>query len=399
MGKYRGLTDFLQHEKSERGAMMIMQAIFLLATIFIAALVVDGGNLYVQRRILQKTADIACINAAIGLNLGQDAATVAADTVLAHDISEEYFTPKEGEGIGLLRGIEVSDDGEYIRVALYGPVQTYFIQFVPGLGDNLEMGAKAHCKKGIGGPAPLVLEEKTDEDDLVFETKKPNDHWTGGPCPNQMAAPNPDPAERDPAYCWVWGVDIQMLAGDGHTANEGTVSMNGLVAPDVRCEGAPSESNMCPSKVYIPPATEGAVNPLKGLTQSYMCGGYNGYEPIPGTFSGVHSANVAQLEGVSNAQLSKAVTDCYGFGDLIVAWVYAGGVVWDADKNYDYVEIIGLVVARIVYVDANSVGVIPVYPVHNAGDPNTLRDDLPKTVAELETAGYNVKPILVEWEL
>jgi hypothetical protein len=392
----KGLKLFLLSRESEKGQSLVLWTLFLVFVILpITALAIDQGSLYWARRERQKITDAACLNGAIAMRLGLDPYAAIVNTLNGHGLTAEYYSPQVGNGTSLDVGIEIA--GESIRVAVWGPTQAWFSQFIPGW-QGWSIGARPHCEKGIGGPAPLVLEEVVDDGDLVLETKKPNDHWEGGACPDQISEPNSDPSLRNPPYCWVWGVDQQVLAGDGHNANEGTVSMNGLVAPDVRCEGAPSVTNLCESKVYIPPAEEGAVNPLKGLTKEYMCGGYNGYEPIPGVFSGVHSANVAQMEGVSNAMLSKAIQQCYGLNELIVFWVYSGGVVWDGNKNYEYVEIIGLAVGRITYVDANTVAVIPVYPAQNLGDPNTLRDDLPKTVDELGEAGFNVRPILLPWD-
>ena len=362
------------------------------------ALSVDGGILFWSRSEQRKVTDIACINGAVLLGMGGDVNEINAkiiETIQEHGMSDKYYTPQAGTGATLSKGMEIV--GNTIRVATWSPINDFFAHFIPAL-KPLEIGDRSHCQAGIGGPAPLILEEIVDEGDLVLETSKPNDHWDAGPCPDQISVPNSDPSERTPPYCWVWGVDQQVLAGDGHNPNEGTVSMNGLIALDVRCQGAPGEPNKCTSKIFIPPAEEGAVNPLKGLTAGYMCAGYNGPAPIPGVYTGVHSANIAQMEGVSNAQLTQAILQCYGLGKLIITYVYPGGIVWGGNKNYDYVETIGLAVSRITYIDANTVAVIPIYPAQNLGDPSTLRDDLPKTIAELEMAGFYARPIYLPWE-
>jgi hypothetical protein len=196
---------------------------------------------------------------------------------------------------------------------------------------------------------------------------------------------------------------MQVLAGNGHVVNEGTGnSMNGLIGPDVRCEdfaGPDYWDSQCADKLYIPPAPVGAqANTLKNYTMEYIAaGGYNGHLPIPGTYTGEHSALIAQQEGVSNNFLAQEISERYNIGDHLLVFVYRDGELYDGNRNFDFIEVIGYTVVRLDYIDANTVAVRPVYPAQDTGS-NGIEDDLPKSLEEVRAAGFEIYPILLPWD-
>ena len=267
-----------------------------------AALAIDLPSLWMTRRELQKLADAACLAGALAAE--NDPLNIEAAILLSlseNDVDPLFYSPQEVSGISLGKGYEWTAGGE-VRVALWGPSMVWFSQFIPVV-DEWEIGARAHCRKGLGGFLPLALKESDGPDTRILQSPDPNDEWSG-PCPDQTAnRAISDPLLRDPENCWVWG-DWQILAGDGHVPNDGSVSMNGLIAPDVRCLGLDEQ---CTNKSYLPPAPDGAAaNTLKALTMDYITGGgYAGYLPIPGAYMDpLHSPLIAQMEGVSNNFLS-----------------------------------------------------------------------------------------------
>jgi hypothetical protein len=318
---------------------------------------------------------------------------------LDNGVDPEYYFPQEGAGTGLGKGYEWTPAGE-VRVALWGPTNAWFSHFIPGV-TGWEVGARAHCRKGLGGFLPLALKEHEEPGTRILQSPDPNDQWSG-PCPDQTAnRAISDPLLRNPPDCWVYG-DWQILAGDGHVPNDGAISMNGLIAPDVRCLGL---DDFCNNKSYLPPAPDGAAaNTLKALTMGYIqAGGYPGYLPIPGAYMDpYHSPLIAQMEGVSNNFLTQSIDQRYDIGDLVVVFVYNEGEVLPASKNFEYVEVVGFAVVRIQYMDANTVAVVPEFPppssVATWNDLLGLKGTLPTSKAALEEAGFVLHAILLAWD-
>jgi len=378
------------YRESEKGQSLVVWAIFLIVALMFASLAIDLPSMWMSRRERQKLADAACLSGVIAEQNGNNVNDAIVQNLNDNGVDPALYTPNVGTGTDLGKGIEV---GGNVRVALWGETLYWFSQMIPDLAA-LEIGAGAHCQEGLGGFLPLSLKEWEGPDSKILETSDPNDEWSG-PCPDQSIDPSSDVTTRDPPYCWVWG-DWQVLAGDGHRVNEGGVSMNGLIAPDVRCEYL---GQKCTSRVYIPPVPEGAaVNKLKSYTMGYIsAGGYDGPLPYPGTYTGVHSALIAQQEGVSNNFLAQEIAARYGVGANLIVFVYRNGELHDGNKNFDYVEVIGYAVVKIVYIDANTVAVVPVYPEKNEGNLS-IEDDLPKSPEEISEAGFNIYPILIPWD-
>ncbi len=379
------------NKKSEKGQSFLVWALVIpLFILPLAALAIDLSSMWMSRRDMQKLVDEACLAGAIAEQNGNNIYNAIVQSLNDNNVDPSLYTPNEGAGTDLGKGIEV---GGGIRVALWGETLSWFSQFLPEF-SGWETGAKARCQEGLGGFLPLSLKEWEGEDSRILETDDPNDEWSG-PCPDQSIDPGSDVIERDPPYCWVWG-DWQVLAGDGHRVNEGGVSMNGLIAPDVRCE---YKGQKCTSRVYIPPVPEGAaVNKLKSYTMGYIAaGGYDGPLPYVGVYTGVHSALIAQQEGVSNNFLAQEIAARYGVGANLIVFVYRDGELYDGNKNFDHVEVIGYAVVKIVFIDANTIAVVPVYPATNEGDIS-IKDDLPKTPAEIGAAGFDIYPVLIPWD-
>lgn len=379
------------YRESEKGQSLVEWALFLTFLVFpFAALAIDLPSMWMSRRDMQKLSDEACLAGVIAEQNGENIYNAIVQSLNDNEVDPSLYTPNGGVGTELGKGIEV---GGSVRVALWGETLSWFSQIIPEV-TGWEIGARAHCKEGLGGFLPLSLKEWEGPGSRILETDDPNDEWSG-PCPDQSINPDSDVTTRDPPYCWVWG-DWQVLAGDGHRVNEGDVSMSGLIAPDVRCENL---GQKCTSKVYIPPVPEGAaVNKLKSYTMGYIAaGGYDGPLPHVGVYTGVHSALIAQQEGVSNNFLAQEIAARYGVGSNLIVFVYRDGELYDGSKNFDHVEVIGYAVVKIVYIDANTVAVVPVYPEKNEGDIS-IKDDLPKTPAEIGAAGFDVYPVLIPWD-
>lgn len=390
----------MMDRNNERGQVLVIVALFLVFVAFpVMAWVVDQGFIYTERRRYQKAADSACLNAVIAKMNGNDPWAAATQALLNEGVPVEYFSPIEGSGLSMTRGIWI--DHVTARIRIEGTSTSILSHFLGA--DGWRVAAEVNCYKGMGGFLPLALKE-FEEGSKILQTADPNDYWSGA-CPAHLWVVETlsiTPSEREVENCWVWG-DEQVLAGDGHVPNEGDVSMAGLIAPDLRCEGPPSPQNNCTKRFYIPPVPEGvASNKVKDLTLSYIsAGGYDGPLPIIGNYYGPHSALIAQQDGVSNNFLAQEIGERHSLGDLLVVFVYRSGQLWDGNKNFDYVEVIGYSVVKITYLDANTVAVRPEWPSIAGGEVDAedlLADDLPVTLEEIQAEGYELYPILLPWE-
>jgi hypothetical protein len=389
MKKRNGVLDFLRSRESEGGQAFELFAIFLVLVIMVSlAWAYDWG--LSMRNFRSNDVDIselACLNAGIRAEMGENANLWATKIIDSYGVPPEFYTPQEGTGTSLSKGIELN--GNEMRVALWGPFDKNFDAFLPQYLSD-EIGGRARCIVGLGGPAPLIMELTVDEDDIIPSTSKGSKEYYTGPCTDPIHAHHDyNPANRDEPYCWTWG-DEQVLAGDGHIPNEGDVSMSGMILPWIRCEGTPGEAK-CTSRVYISPITEGSnVNTHKDMIKEAMCSGVKVPEPHVGVYYGEHSALLAEMDGVSNNVMVQELSKCKQVGSFLVVYVYDGNL-YDGNKNFDHAEYQGLTVVRITYMDANTVGVRPVAPVN-------LADGLFPNIAAVEAAGFVIDTKIVPWE-
>ncbi len=352
---------------SERGQSLVLWSLVLLFVILpTLAFAIDQGSLYWARRFRQKVADAACLDGAIAGQIGLDPRTEVEDTLTGHGLDPSYWDPQVGTGETLSKGIEVG--GGEIRVAVWGPTLSWFSQFIPGW-SGWEIGARARCDTGIGGPMPLTLKE-----------------CELAPGASECIA-NDGTINYAPG--WEWGDEMD-LAGQQHNPNISTgMSFSGLVAPDIRCL---RDDDECDEKWFIPPVDEGtSSNTIKELTRQYILdGGYNGPAPV-------RDENLSALDGVSNKKLASAIDTVYDIGDVVFVMVYETGEVHDGNANYDYVKVIGYTFVRITNIFTNNVKVEPIDigSCYTGGAPRTPEDDI---IATPDDSPLNLKPVLLPWD-
>lgn len=344
---------------------MILWSLVLIFVILpMLAFTIDQGSLYWARRASQKAVDAACLNGAIAGQLGLSASTEIQNTLQAEGFDSSYWSPQVGTGQDMTVGIEVG--GGEVRVAIWGPTLSWFSQFIPGW-SGWEIGARARCDEGIGGPLPLTLKE----------------------C--ELASGASECVEEDGtthyAPGWVWGDEMD-LAGQQHNPNISTgMSYGGLAAPDIRCL---NDDDECAAKWFIdPPVSSGTPsNTVKSITMDYILnGGYNGPAPVAGE-------NLAALDGVSNHQLAQSIDQVYNVGDVIFVMVYEAGEVHDGNANYDYVKVVGYTFVRITQIFTNNVKVAPI-DIGSCNSGPTPEDDI---IDSPDDSPFNLKPVLLPWD-
>jgi len=369
--------------KGEEGqAAVFITLLLMFAFIALTALAIDGGHLYVVRRDLQNMADAACLAAATEFSLGGDDTTAyqaAVEYVFANGGTEDLFTPLEGDGSGLFRGITVSDAD--IRVALVTEVPTYFTMIFNRTGAGVS--ARAHCNAfAAGGLLPIgVRRYQYDEEDptqqldlLANKNCQPpacyyhgpegayvEETWDGRYGPMSIWLPLDAPSMGDKDELQTGNIDCDVppaddppdyvgacVLGDGVSTNDGTADYKGFVLLDIR--------NLVPGPVEYLSGATGQSNTNKAISERWLCEGYGNIPPLIGD-------QLAMLDGVSNDFAAQQMATCWEVGQEFVAVVYSG-YVWSIPD-------LGLTIAPSVNPDD------PVFP--SASSPVTYTVTLQKT--------------------
>ena len=322
---FKRIGSFFQSREREKGQTLILFAIFLpLLILPIAAYAIDFGMTYHTRRHSDNTTDVACMDAATAINTGYYWRDVATYRLNEAGYDSQYYEPQEGTGPTLGKGLELSSEVvqgipvPVIRVAVWGPTTSWFHSFI-GRPDGLTIGARAKCTAGLGGVLPILIKE--------YENDPPD---------------------------WEWG-DTVVMFGDGWDANTGTSNdPRGVGNPDIYClDGGPSGD--CSDRLYRdPPAPDGAqVNTLKNVVLEYMKNGYDGPIVPVGTF-------IPRQSGISNNQTVRAFLETHNIGDYVAVMIINDGDVYDGERGFDNVEVIGYAIFQVDDHDANTVWGHPV---------------------------------------
>ena len=350
--------------------------VLMLALIFLTiGLGVDGGLLYAQRRLMQNSADAACLAAATRLAMGESstqAEQAARDAIaanlgatpggganapgtLSYTTVSELYTPSIGSGVDLARGIEL--DGPRVRVALRSPAFTHFMRL---LGQTeYTVAARAHCDASAGGGGmPFAVARwlgfnqsgssdsipSTDQSlssqvggqkgaatvrDILTRSSAPPlaSAGSGGEWPDWGTSAYPgSPASatglfRQPTSSSVAtrtnpGVEV-VIAGQGARAN-GDNSFTGPVLLDVR--------NITFSSVefYSGIDLQQATNPNKDFISRHILEGYRGSLVPSGT-------QLAYTSGVSAGQVQKPFALRHQVNDIVSVLIFNGTIYSAAD--------------------------------------------------------------------
>ena len=162
--------SLLRHSQGQSLPLVGLMAVLIF---LFTGFAIDGGLLYAQRRLMQNTADAACLAAANSLSLNKitagstlaqtaeseaqqviqnnlgttPGAGVNAPGTLAYTNISEVYAADGSTGTGLTQGIEI--DGPDVRVALRSPANAFFMRVI---GYNTyTVAARAHCDATAGG--------------------------------------------------------------------------------------------------------------------------------------------------------------------------------------------------------------------------------------------------------
>ena len=149
-------------KRSERGQALIIIAIALVVLAGVMALVIDGGNTFLDRRNAQNAADSAALAAALArIRGGQSPTSVALASAAENGYSNDgtnstvnvHIPPESGPHAG---------DAEYIQVVIVSHVKTYLASLLGWREFTNEVQAVARSKPAelqqmLNGPALVSL--------------------------------------------------------------------------------------------------------------------------------------------------------------------------------------------------------------------------------------------------
>ena len=333
-----------------RGQVLVIFAIGMVALTAAAGLAIDIGRFYSEKRFLQNAADAGALAVANALIRGESTTDADAEgrDVLARNltgsptgttatvaITPEYAPGHSGDPIYLTSGILIS--GGDIRVAVRSDV-SYTFGRVVGLGSAI-VGGQAHVK-GVGDLLPIAVRHYINAPGPFVGAVSPCDgnmnHFQdlvstantaclgstsdaslrSMPDPGSAfnaAAPDDDPVNHGP---------IIELVGQGASPSN-AASFRGFVALDIRNFQYQSP----PSNVFYNGVTAGTnANTLKAMEAGWVATGYPGPDFPPVTTPPDPNDQVGIIDGNSTGVVVDAIDERYDPGAEILAAVYSGTV-------------------------------------------------------------------------
>jgi len=151
-------TASRSRREGERGQVLVMLALFMIALLAVVALVFDGGNMYLQRRRMQNAADAGALAGAVSLakEEGQPA---------ARNQAQEYARVRNGAD-----SAAVTFGYRNVTVVACRSTAMTFAQVI-GLGST-EVCARATAAwvpiSGVGWLRPIAIEEFPYEFDVPY---------------------------------------------------------------------------------------------------------------------------------------------------------------------------------------------------------------------------------------
>ena len=145
---------------SEKGAVLIMAAVSMLALMGFMGLALDVGSLYHHERVMQTAADAGALGGGAEIFRAQSslvtpsALTATTDNGFADGIDSVAVTVNHPPASGFYTG-----DAQYVEVLISQPTPTYFMQLFGW--TTVPVAARAVAGVGANGPNCIYLLEPT----------------------------------------------------------------------------------------------------------------------------------------------------------------------------------------------------------------------------------------------
>jgi len=341
----------------EEGQTTVLVALLLVLLLGFAALSLDVGRFYAERRYLQNAVDsaaLACARAYSQAGTAQ-AAWNAADSTLqlfnlrndpsgttvtypgAGDQAAGYLAPLAFmdnivDVQNLVGGIEPVTSPLGCRVAITASVNTYFVKLVQPTLSQIAMITRAYATS-FGGMLPVIVNRYTDPPGpsstfIDFSKQEVFQQANPSVCGADNVGNCPDAAVT-PIGCTsgcVWGPET-VVVGGGYSSSSS--DFRGFIALDVRkfdtlnADGSPQHD-------YYNGTSGMNSQQLKSQESAYvLAGGYPGpdlvaYDPTANPVQ--NGLQIATMSGNSSGIVVSDFSARYRVGDFILAQVFDGQV-------------------------------------------------------------------------
>lgn len=330
----------------ERGQTVVLVALLFTVLLGFAALSVDAGRFYVERRFLQNAVDAAALACANKLRAG---GTVAQAEAAARDLLTTYNLRGDPTGStvtvaappvysGWFNGDTTGADKRNLsdgivattsdcRVALHTSVRTIFIAIVnPGL-QTLDVPANAHAKTK-GGLQPIVVNRydnppgpspPSETSGFHDYSKREDTDWNCTQDDPSGCTDAADEAVTCTSGC-RWGRE-RVIVGQGYSSSDS--DFRGFIALDVR------DYSQIPIQHQFYNGVTGGMNEntLKDKEATYARDGYPGPDlPIYQPGQSQPGLQVGTLSGNSTGKIVSELTRYFKVGDYILAQLFDGQV-------------------------------------------------------------------------
>jgi hypothetical protein len=309
MNAVRAAKAFLSRREGQKGQVLVLLAFGLVFLAALVGLMIDVGIYTANNLIAHNNAAVGCITAAEAYRRGGSATTAFANIMVANGVPANAYTPNEGTGLNLIRGLE--NAGTSWRAALAWDQPTSFLNIV-GI-HTMPIRGRARCVgRDSGGLAPIAVRQSAVLDSI---SGVPPDEYT------------------------ILGRDPQWKLAD----QESGTNFRGAVFVHMWC--LPSGDPNCLNVRVFYPLTE---RPPTAQTQKKL---------VEDCFRGINcsiwppvSERLPIVSGTSDSQLCHAFQDGgWQTGDRVAVIVF-DGIVYSPDPtygNWENVAVIGYAVYEI----------------------------------------------------
>lgn len=166
---------------NERGQVLVLFALALVAIVAMTGLVLDGGSVFVQRRGMQNVADSAAMSAGYAYAMGGDAG--AATTAARSTAAANGYTHGVG-GVTVNVAMVNGNPARFFTVTMSGPHANNFAGIVgmPVWQVSTTATAQSGRPNGVIGALPVIFNEKA---------------FVGNGSGNEVAYEEPAPGSED----------------------------------------------------------------------------------------------------------------------------------------------------------------------------------------------------------
>ena len=290
----RKVISPLKYRRAQKGQVLILLVFGLIALIVVVGFAIDMGIWWWQTSIAHETARAGCVAAANSALIGGNAQSTFASVMNKNGIPTTAYSPKQGTGLGLKKGLELQSDGSW-RAAVSWVEPTFLLNLVNV--SQMPIFGRARCLTQNTGGSPIAVRKTA----LDYSKAHPGASYT------------------------ILGNDPKWPLSDTENGN----NFRGAVYLHMWC--VPSSNQNCPGQIIFWPLT--SVPPSSQTEKDLALDCFKGVncniQPPIGT-------RLPITNGTSAKDLAAAFESVHKVGDKILVLVY-DGTVWSKGNSKNVV--------------------------------------------------------------